>query len=78
MVSEKISILPLGVGSGWADGIVAETPEAAAVVGLLRDIQRAQRPEFVEAGGGEIQRREAGARRLVEIFQPLAHACGLR
>ena len=59
-------------------GIVVESPEAAAVIGLLREIHGAERPEFVEAGGGETLRRETGARRLVEIFQPLADAAALR
>ena len=70
--------LAAGGRQGMGRGIVVETPEAAAVVGLLREIQRAERPEFVEAGGGEALRREPGARRLVEIFQPLADAAALR
>src|SRR5690349_7630762 len=60
-----------------ADRILVEGPQSSAVIRLLRQLETIARPEFREARRRQPHLREAGARRLIEVFQPLAGAAPL-
>src|SRR5262245_13312911 len=60
-----------------ADWILLEGPQVPAVIRRLRQFETVARPEFREARRREPRLREAGARRLVEMFQPLADTASL-
>src|SRR5215475_12717575 len=61
-----------------ADRILAEGSEPPTIIRLLRQLEAIARPELSEARRRQAQLREAGTRRLVEMFQPLADAAPLR
>src|SRR3546814_2729273 len=63
---------------GRAGRILPEGSEQPAIIRLLRQLQAMARPELREARRRQPRLREAGAGRLVEIFQPLAAAAPLR
>src|SRR3546814_5737182 len=59
---------------GRAARILLEGSEQPAIIRLLRQLETMARPEFREARCRQPRLPQAGARRLVEILQPLADA----
>src|SRR5215469_15216564 len=60
-----------------AQRILPESSEAAAIIRLLWQLETIARPELPEARRRQAKLREAGTRRLIEMFQPLADAAAL-
>ena len=77
MVAEAISILPLGVGSGWPPGRGGSARAMPPSSGRCRQHQFARLPEVVEVRRVEALARAAPAGRLVEMPQPVARAAAL-
>src|ERR1700745_1912297 len=61
-----------------AERILAESSEPPTIIRLLWQLETIARPELREARRRQAQLREAGTRRLIESFQPLADAAPLR
>src|SRR5882724_4256023 len=63
---------------GRAGRVLLEGSQVPAIIRLLRQLETMARPEFREARRRQPRLREAGARRLIKMFQPLADAAPLR